>query len=52
MNIQVFMMDDCATQGYGRVIPDLNETLLDVWALERVRRRRHDCPAKSYAPTL
>lgn len=30
MNIQVFMMDDCATQGYGRVIPNLNETLLDV----------------------
>ncbi|WP_157645676.1 hypothetical protein [Burkholderia ubonensis] len=23
MNIQVFMMDDCATQGYGRVIPKL-----------------------------
>lgn len=25
MNIQVFMMDDCATQGYDRVIPKLTK---------------------------
>ncbi|KVD61917.1 hypothetical protein WI87_09710 [Burkholderia ubonensis] len=25
MNIQVFMMDDCATQGYGLFIPKLTK---------------------------
>ncbi|WP_157375496.1 hypothetical protein [Burkholderia ubonensis] len=62
MNIQVFMMDDCATQGYGLFIPNLNETLLDVCPIRRrqLRRaarvrefscRRNDCSAKGYAPT-